>query len=277
MTDKKVISVDERLSAVNKILRDSGALILPRETNIALSILADVACQQQEEIDALRERVQGQLPSDTSDVPERRTDKNLLIVLDALGCAPVLDVLGREPICNDTIKYARNLFLHIERKVKDLIKENETLRNAEKCKSQNLPMTIEHTIGQDGTVLINSPAIEVTAHLIKNGSIPLGEKYKKDRQDMIRSIHESLNIESISQGSENQECKAEGIYSFGDENLVANKDFIKSGECKFFERKYYVNGAHAGAIYYGVSGWGMSGHKNEATLKKLLSDAISSF
>lgn len=153
MTDKKEMSVNESLAKVNKILRSAGDLILPRETNIALSILADVACQQQEEIDALRERVQSQLPSDTSDVPERRTDKNLLIVLDALGCAPVLDVLGREPICNDTIKYARNLFLHIESKVKDLIKENETLRNAAKHEENNLTVT-SNRIAMNGSINI---------------------------------------------------------------------------------------------------------------------------
>lgn len=153
MTAKKEMSVNESLAKVNKILRSAGDLILPRETNIALSILADVACQQQEEIDELRERVQSQLPSDTSDVPERRTDKNLLIVLDALGCAPVLDVLGREPICNDTIKYARNLFLHIESKVKDLIKENETLRNAAKCEKSHLSVT-SNRIAMSGSVNI---------------------------------------------------------------------------------------------------------------------------
>lgn len=151
MTDKKEMSVNESLAKVNKILRSAGDLILPRETNIALSILADVACQQQEEIDALRERVQSQLQSDTSDAPERRIDKNLLIVLDALGRAPVLDILGREPICNDTIKYARNLFLHIESKVKDLIKENETLRNAAKCEESNLSLT-SNCIAMNGSV-----------------------------------------------------------------------------------------------------------------------------
>lgn len=277
MTDKKEMSVNESLAKVNKILRSAGDLILPCETNIALSILADVACQQQEEIDAMRERVQSQLQSDKSDAPERRIDKNLLIVLDALGRAPVLDVLGREPICNDTIKYARNLFLHIESKVKDLIKENDILRNAEKCKSQNLPMTIEHSIELNGTTTINSPAIEVISHLIKDGSIPLGEKNKEDRQDMIRSIHESLNIDTMPQGYENQECKAEGIYSFGDEFKVTNDEITNNVECDFFKRKYYVNGAHAGCIYYGITSWGMSGRKNEATFKKLLSDAISSF
>lgn len=220
MTDKKEMSVNESLAKVNKILRSAGDLILPRETNIALSILADVACQQQEEIDILRERVQSRLPSDTSDVPERRIDKSLLIVLDALGRAPVLDVLGREPICNDTIKYARGLFLHIESKVKDLIKENETLRNAEKCKSQNLPMTIEHSIELNGTTTINSPAIEVISHLIKDGSIPLGEKHKEDRQDMIRSIHESLNIENKLQSNEGQKPKTTGCIKIEDNTGV---------------------------------------------------------
>ncbi|MGC6229232.1 hypothetical protein VU677_00485 [Hafnia paralvei] len=250
MTDKKEMSVNESLAKVNKILRSAGDLILPRETNIALSILADVACQQQEEIDALRERVQSQLPSDTSDAPERRIDKNLLIVLDALGRTPVLDVLGREPICNNTIKYARNLFLHIESKVKDLIKENETLRNAEKCKSQNLPMTIEHSVELNGTTTISSPAIEVISHLIKDGSIPLGEKHKEDRQDMIRSIHESLNIDSISQGYENQECKEEGVYSFGEIYPATSEDIVNDGEHNFFKSKYYINGAHVGSIVF---------------------------
>ena len=153
MTDKKEMSVNGSLAKVNKILRSAGDLILPRETNIALSILADVACQQQEEIDALRERVQSQLPSDTSDAPERRIDKNLLIMLDALGRAPVLDVLGRNPICNDTIKYARNLFLHIESKVKDLVKENETLRNAAKHEERNLTVT-SNRIAMNGSINI---------------------------------------------------------------------------------------------------------------------------
>lgn len=279
MTDKKEMSVNESLAKVNKILRSAGDLILPRETNIALSILADVACQQQEEIDALRERVQSQLPSDTSDTsdaPERRIDKNLLIVLDALGRAPVLDVLGREPICNDTIKYARNLFLHIESEVKDLIKENETLRNAEKCKSQNLPMTIEHTIGQDGTALINSPAIEVTAHLIKNGSIPLGEKYKKDRQDMIRSIHESLNIESMSQGSESRECKAEGVYSFGDLRLSGNIELTPNEGFNIYSRNVYKNRAHIGKICYGYKMVCSEDLIPESELISLISKAVES-
>lgn len=278
MTDKKEISVNESLAGVNKILRSAGDLILPRETNIALSILADVACQQQEEIDALRERVQGQLPSDTSDVPERRADKNLLIALDALGCAPVLDVLGREPICNDTIKYARNLFLHIESKVKDLIKESETLRNAEKCKSQNLPMTIEHFIGRDGTVAINAPAIEVISHLIKDGSIPLGEKCKEDREDMIRSIYESLNppllkgkiagtltyagdfengklislsAESKSQSAEKKLGEKNSIYSFGDLRLSGNIEVTPNEGFNIYSRNAYRNGAHIGKICYG--------------------------
>jgi len=284
MTDKKEMSVNESLAKVNKILRSAGDLILPRETNIALSIMADVACQQQEEIDELRERVSlsdrfiGGLNKHVQSQPQGRKPETL-IPPGAIAAELLLAIneFGHTPISHKTAARARELFSNIENQAKALINENDILRNAVKCESPDLPMTIEHSIEPNGTTTINSPAIEVISHLIKDGSIPLGEKHKEDRQDMIRSIHESLNIESISQGSENQECKAEGIYSFGDENLVANKDFIKSGECKFFERKYYVNGAHAGAIYYGVSSWGMSGHKNEATLKKLLSDAISSF
>lgn len=276
MNDKKEMSVNESLAKVNKILRSAGDLILPRETNIALSILADVACQQQEEIDALRERVQGQLPGDTSYVPERSTDKNLLIVLDALGCAPVLDVLGREPICNDTIKYARNLFLHIESKVKDLIKENETLRNAEKCKSQNLPMTIEHSIELNGTTTINSPAIEVISHLIKDGTIPLGEKYKEYRQDMIRSIHESLNIESMSQGSESRECKAEGVYSFGDLRLSGNIELTPNEGFNIYSRNVYKNRAHIGKICYGYKMVCSEDLIPESELISLISKAVES-
>ena len=236
MTVKKEMSVNESLAKVNKILRSAGDLILPRETNIALSILADVACQQQEEIDILRERVQSRLPSDTSDVPERRIDKSLLIVLDALGRAPVLDVLGREPICNDTIKYARGLFLHIESKVKDLIRENKTLRNAEKCKSQNLPMTIEHSIELNGTTTINSPAIEVISHLIKDGSIPLGEKHKEDRQDMIRSIHESLSEESKSLSAESNKPRTTGCIKIEDNTgvtIIPVESIIKIKAPKF--------------------------------------------
>lgn len=279
MTDKKEMSVNESLAKVNKILRSAGDLILPRETNIALSILADVACQQQDEIYALRvyaklnsrriDRLNEFVQRDLlTDKVEHSTTQELLQAVDGLSA---IQVSGEDHA------RAQELYFFVQNKVRMLIAENDVLRNAAKCESTDLPMTIEHSIELNGTTTINSPAIELISHLIKDGSIPLGEKYKEDRQDMIRSIHESLNIESMPQGSESREYKAEGIYSFGDENLVANKDFIKSGECKFFERKYYVNGAHAGAIYYGISSWGMSGHKNEATLKKLLSDAISSF
>lgn len=213
MTAKKEMSVNESLAKVNKILRSAGVIPLPFEHNAALSILADVACQQQEEIDALRERVQSQRSSDASDAsaPTSFTSKELLLALNEFGSLPISD---------ETIERARKLFSNIDNQAKALINENEILRN-----------------------------------------------------------NAMQSIVTITMPNDTNEFKAiaKGIYSFGDENLVANKDFIKSGECKFFERKYYVNGAHAGAIYYGVSSWGMSGHKNEATLKKLLSDAISSF
>ena len=123
MTDKKEISVNESLAKVNKILRSTGDLILPRETNIALSILADVACQQQGEIDALRERVQSQLSSDASDAsaPTSFTSKELLLALNKFGCLPISD---------ETISRARELFSNIENQAKALINENEILRNS---------------------------------------------------------------------------------------------------------------------------------------------------
>ncbi|AIU71142.1 hypothetical protein AT03_01150 [Hafnia alvei FB1] len=210
MTDKKEMSVNESLAKVNMILRSAGVIPLPFEHNAALSILADVACQQQEEIDALRERVQSQLSRDAS-VPTAFTSKELLLALNELG---------HLTISEETIERARELFSNIENQAKALINENEILRNS----------------AMQSTVTITMP----------------------------NDTNEFKTVDK-------------GIYSFGDENLVANKDFIKSGVRKFFKRKYYVNGAHAGAIYYGISSWGMSGHKNEATLKKLLSDAISSF
>ncbi|MEG0233714.1 MAG: hypothetical protein RR970_08455 [Hafnia sp.] len=279
MTDKKEMSVNESLAKVNKILRSAGDLILPRETNIALSILADVACQQQEEIydlrvyaklnsrriDRLNEFVQRDLLTDEA---EHSTAQKLLQAVDELATMRVSGEAGER---------AQELFLIVQDKARTLIGENDTLRNSGKYESPDLPMTIEHSIELNGTTTINSPAIEVISHLIKDGSIPLGKKNKEDRQDMIRSIHESLNIDSMSQGYENQECKAEGIYSFGDEFKVTNEEITNNVDCDFFKRKYYVNGAHAGAIYYGISGWGMSDHKNEVTLRKLLSDAISSF
>lgn len=43
----------------------------------------------------------------------------------------------------------------------------------------------------------------------------------------------------------------------------------------FTRQRYYRNGAHAGNIYYGISGWGMNGPKDEATLKELIRSAIS--
>lgn len=220
MTDKKEMSVNESLAKVNKILRSAGDLILPRETNIALSILADVACQQQEEIDALRERVSlsdrfiGGLNKHVQSQPQGR-EPETLIPLGAIAAELLLAIneFGHTPISPKTATRARELFSNIENQAKALINENVILRNAVKCESPDLPMTIEHSIELNGTTTINSPAIEVISHLIKDGSIPLGKKNKEDRQDMIRSIHESLNIDSMSQGYENQECKAEGVYS----------------------------------------------------------------
>lgn len=257
MTDKKEVSVNESLAKVNKILRSAGDLILPRETNIALSILADVACQQQEEIDALRERVSlsdrfiGGLNKHVQSQPQGR-EPETLIPLGAIAAELLLAIneFGHTPISPKTATRARELFSNIENQAKALINENVILRNAVKCESPDLPMTIEHSIELNGTTTINSPAIEVISHLIKDGSIPLGKKNKEDRQDMIRSIHESLNIDSMSQGYENQECKAEGVYSFGEIYPATSEDIVNDGEHNFFKSKYYINGAHAGSIVF---------------------------
>ncbi|MGO3014199.1 MAG: hypothetical protein ACTID4_12630 [Hafnia alvei] len=120
MTDKKQISVNESLAKVNMILRSAGVIPLPFEHNAALSILADVACQQQEEIDALRERVQSQLSRDAS-VPTAFTSKELLLALNELG---------NLTISEETIERARELFSNIENQAKALINENEILRNS---------------------------------------------------------------------------------------------------------------------------------------------------
>lgn len=129
MTDKKQMSVNESLAKVNKILRSAGDLILPRETNIALSILADVACQQQEEIydlrvyaklnsrriDRLNEFVQRDLLTDEA---EHSTAQKLLQAVDELATVRVSGEAGDR---------AQKLFLIVQDKARALIGENELL------------------------------------------------------------------------------------------------------------------------------------------------------
>lgn len=130
MTDKKEMSVNESLAKVNKILRSAGDLIMPRETNIALSILADVACQQQEEIydlrvyaklnsrriDRLNEFVQRDLLTDEA---EHSTAQELLQAVDELATMRVSGEAGER---------AQELFLIVQDKARALIGENEVLR-----------------------------------------------------------------------------------------------------------------------------------------------------
>lgn len=310
MTDKKEMSVNESLAKVNKILRSAGDLILPRETNIALSILADVACQQQEEIDALRERVSlsdrfiGGLNKHVQSQPQGR-EPETLIPLGAIAAELLLAIneFGHTPISPKTATRARELFSNIENQAKALINENDILRNAVKCESPDLPMTIEHSIELNGTTTINSPAIEVISHLIKDGSIPLGEKNKEDRQDMIRSIHESLNsplpedtiagtltytgdfkngklislsAESKSQSAEKKLGEKNSIYSFGDLRLSGNIEVTPNDGFNIYSRNVYRNRAHIGKICYGYKMVCSEGLVPESELISLISKAVES-
>lgn len=302
MTDKKEVSVNESLAKVNKILRSAGDLILPRETNIALSILADVACQQQEEIDNLRvnaklnshridrlnEFVQRDLLTDEA---EHSTAQKLLQAVDELATMRVSGEAGER---------AQELFSIVQDKARTLIGENDILRNSAKCESPDLPMTIEHSIELNGTTTINSPAIEVISHLIKDGSIPLGEKNKEDRQDMIRSIHESLNsplpedkiagtltytgdfkngklislsAESKSQSAEKRLGEKNSIYSFGDLRLSGNIEVTPNDGFNIYSRNAYRNGAHIGKICYGYKLVCSEGLIPESELISLISKA----
>lgn len=307
MTDKKEMSVNESLAKVNKILRSAGDLILPRETNIALSILADVTCQQQEEIDALRERVSlsdrfiGGLNKHVQSQPQGH-EPETLIPPGAIAAELLLAIneFGHVPISPKTAAHARELFSNIENQAKALINENDILRNAVKCESPDLPMTIEHSIEPNGTTTINSPAIELISSLIKDGSIPLGEKYKEDRQDMIRSIHESLNsllpedtiagtlsytgdfkngqlislsTENKSQSSDKRLGAKNRIYSFGDLRLSGNIELTPNEGFNIYSRNVYSNGAHIGKICYGYKMVCSEGLVPESELISLISKA----
>ena len=176
MTAKKEMSANESLAKVNMILRSAGDLILPRETNIALSILADVACQQQEEIDALRECVQGQLSSDASDAPAPTgfTSNELLLALNEFG---------RLPISDETIDRARELFSNIENQAKALINENEILRNS----------------AMKSTVTITTPISEsVLKKEITSNSFSTGQ-----RIEVVNAVYEAIRRVGLKHGVSN--------------------------------------------------------------------------
>lgn len=160
MTDKKEMSVNESLAKANKILRSTGDLILPRETNIALSILADVACQQQEEIDGLRESISlsdrfiSGLNKHVQSQPQGY-EPETLIPLGTIAAELLLAIneFGHTPISHKTVTRARELFSNIENQAKALINENETLRNAAKHEERHLTVT-SNRIAMNGGINI---------------------------------------------------------------------------------------------------------------------------
>lgn len=160
MTDKKEMSVNESLAKVNKILRSAGDLILPRETNIALSILADVACQQQEEIDDLRESISlsdrfiSDLCKHVQSQPQGH-EPETLIPLGTIAAELLLAIneFGHTPISPKTATRARELFSNIENQAKALINENVILRNAAKHEESNLTVT-SNRIAMNGSINI---------------------------------------------------------------------------------------------------------------------------
>ncbi|TBL46459.1 hypothetical protein EYY99_02980 [Hafnia alvei] len=173
MTAKKEMSVNESLAKVNMILRSAGVIPLPFEHNAALSILADVACQQQEEIDALRERVQSQLSRNAS-VPTAFTSKELLLALNEFG---------RLPISDETTDRARELFSNIENQEKALINENEILRNS----------------AMQSTVTITTPISEsVLKKEITSNSFSTGQ-----RIEVVNAVYEAIRRVGLKHGVSN--------------------------------------------------------------------------
>lgn len=145
MTDKKEMSVNESLAKVNMILRSAGDLILPRETNIALSILADVACQQQEVTDAYRERVESvecMLNQLLSDSAKCSTAQELLQAVDELSA---IQVSGEDHA------RAQELYFFVQNKVRMLVAENDVLRSHGECKKSNLSV-VSSSITMTGNI-----------------------------------------------------------------------------------------------------------------------------
>lgn len=128
MTDKKQMSVNESLAEVNKILRSAGNL--RSDVKTALSILADIACQQQDRIyeqhvyaklnsrriDRLNEYLQRGL---ITDEVEHSIAEELLQVVDELS---TIQVSGEDHA------RAQDLYFFVQDKVRALIGENDTLR-----------------------------------------------------------------------------------------------------------------------------------------------------
>lgn len=190
MNDKKEMSVNESLAKVNKILRSAGDLILPRETNIALSILADVACQQQEEIDELRERVSlsdrfiGGLNKHVQSQPQGHEPETLIPLGDiAAELLLAINEFGHTPISPKTATRARELFSNIENQAKALINENEILRNS----------------AMQSMVTITTPISESTLKKeIKSNSFSTGQ-----RIEVVNAVYEAIRRVGIKHGVSN--------------------------------------------------------------------------